>query len=169
MEKNKIMDKVIITTEFVLKVAKFIGTAKNYAKLVNQSLSLGMFITTDENGKRMYPKPLICRDCADISEDGKCPNNDYKPCDYDHYAEYDKAKARVLFEGWDLQEENFISSTKTTLFILYNKDTHRAIYHYRGEDKKSCSWILDGANSKTIEDLAKQTFLVPTDNFISKI
>lgn len=147
--------KLISMTDFVLMNVNRISSADhnlewyriitlNYANFLKQSLTLGMFVPTDEEGN--------------VLKEPKFPNENRKA--YDGLAElfewelkqYKKAKERVLFEG------EFILHDIKDYFIVNipNKNKESDL------DNEHTIWI-SWNDSKTVESLVPREFeLTPT-------
>jgi hypothetical protein len=94
------MEKLIPMTDFVLEQYSFdeqlyrdtLKNIVNYANFLKQPLTLGMFVPCDEDGK-----PL------EEIKDQEYPNNvEYS----EEIEQYDKARERLLFEGFNYDEED---------------------------------------------------------------
>jgi hypothetical protein len=94
-------------TDFVLKETNSTTTLSEsfekcvtYAKFLKQPLKLEMFVPVDEEGN-VLEKPKSCSTpCSpsDFSKEGKCGING---C-YSEIPKYEKAKEKVLFEGFEI-------------------------------------------------------------------
>lgn len=147
--------KLTSMTDFVLEQMKEVtldGTGVvcarigNYANFLKQNLNLGMFVPTDEAGN-VLKEPERWKDylLAPESFDG---NKEW----YELYA-YQQAKERVLFEGFELVNENyhiFVQSDK--LDIRFSK-----------KDKS-----IDSFRFKYIEDLTSRN-LTLTETALKQI
>lgn len=119
MEVNETARKLISMTDFVLGQTKYIETAyfrtaniplnkiHNYAKFLKQSLEQCMFVPCDENGNVLENKScnFSCSP-SDFSEKGKCGLNG---C-YEKSKQYQKAQERVLFEGFKVKGDFWLSN-----------------------------------------------------------
>lgn len=97
-------------TDFVLEQVKLLKTQENnilqfrnnitnYANFLKQPLILGMFIPTDENGNVLEEPDLS------LYEDYENRN------EYDkQYQQYQQAKYRVIFEGFELINDELINN-----------------------------------------------------------
>ena len=106
----------------------------NYDALLKQPLQLGFFVPCDENGKDLKP-------CGCISDDGCCKK------EYD----YQKAKEKVLFEGFNADKFGF-------------KDQ----YYVKLGDNKDSIYTFPNVKNYTIEDLAHLKIEL-TENAIKQI
>lgn len=101
------MKKLIPMTDFVLLISKQttnegnslvrnFNKIKNYANFLKQPLKLEMFIPCDENHGGVLKKP-----CDEELEKFKGLQYGDFDCNYTYIFDYNQAKSKVLFEGWD--------------------------------------------------------------------
>lgn len=94
-------------TDFVLSISKQttnegnslvrnFNTIKNYAQFLKQPLKLEMFVPCDENHGGVLKKP-----CDEELEKFKGLQYGDFDCNYTYLFDYNQAKEKVLFEGFD--------------------------------------------------------------------
>lgn len=135
------MKKLINMTDFVLwqhaessNQNEFEDNCYNYAKFLKKPLELGMFVPIDEDGNVLeFPKVCICTDSCSFCK------------------KYQKAKEKVLFEGFEFFESQ-VKATNTMLgdYGLFPYAVHLGfITHTKGQGYHAYYQL------KTIEDLVK--------------
>lgn len=151
------MKKLVSMVDFVLEQVKLLKTEKNnilqfrnnitdYANFLKQPLTLSMFIPTDENGDVLKEPCLSCSD----------------NCNFDKCLEYQQAKQRVLFEGFELVKDKYKDTLRE---IVYLPNTHKQVWrkltYHNG--KVEIFFFNYYNDFKTIEDLIPYN-LTLTDN-----
>lgn len=144
--------------DFVLesnnKIAKSYNREKcgdlifKYANFLKQPLELWMFVPCDENGNVLEePKNYKEWDIKKL--------NVLYDLDLSKYEEYQQAKKRCLFEGFEYKRTNYDLATLHHLSLKENREWV--------ENKNYCIVYLKDFESKTIEDLVKYNLqLTPT-------
>lgn len=124
--------KLISMREFVLEqievkqsTSEFKETIVNYAKFLSQPLTLGMFVPVDEEGNVLSEPEMYYRQTG---FDEVTPEYDAKEVE-----EYQQAKERVLFEGFEiLRSGNF--ETENPFFVVSNGENeitfHIGLYNF---------------------------------------
>lgn len=107
--------KLISMTDFVLDKAKedfnngeypefnFRDLVWNYADFLKQPLTLGMFVPCDEEGNVLEELKY----CCDGNHCG-CNGMPVNVCSKKEIDNYQKAKERVLFDGFEIDENNIL-------------------------------------------------------------
>jgi len=97
------MKKLISMTDFVL-TDKYTSTGhKMYAEFLKQSLTLGMFVPCDLDGN-VLEEPKRDFEEDEVSERGRCED-----AFYEDNNDYQEAKERVLFKGFEFKGESDFS------------------------------------------------------------
>lgn len=112
------MKRLIGMTDYVLeqdKTSNSMGESffkcRNYANFLKQLLTIGMFIPTDEN-------------CNVLEE----PNLDFDGTNQLYYEQYQQAKSKVIFEGFEWNTAEFCDEPMIELvdkkgnYLLYDCD-----------------------------------------------
>lgn len=106
------MDKLISMVDFVLEQIsernkepeydsfEFMEKVSNYAKFLKQPLTLGMFVPCDLDGNVLEIPHEDNSKYGNIGIDGKFNNAQF----FKESEEYQEAKERVLFEGWEIMQ-----------------------------------------------------------------
>ena len=148
-------EKCLTTTEFVLWITRYIDPSRSkvdefvivlmYARLMQTPSSLQIFVA--------------CKDGEPMQEPGSAPIYTHSK---DYILEYQQAQKKVLFEGWAYYlPDEIITNPK-----LMNGSQIIEITEKGWVTEKD--WRID-VKTKTIEDLARQIELIPTDNFWKQV
>jgi hypothetical protein len=120
--------KLIKMTDFVLAEKltlnikgyekEFISNVSNYAKFLKQPLELGMFVPVDEDG-RVLNEP----EYYDLWKVGIAPNDSQDEICF----KYQKAKEKVLFEGFRPIGERHVGAGDIVIGLGYKNGIHQTI------------------------------------------
>lgn len=155
-QQNEIRKQYEYPFEANDKIIDFAKVVLKYAKFLSQPLTLGMFVPVGEEGS-VLEEPKSCFNAcspSDWSDTGKC-----KECKKEVEL-YEKAKEKVLFEGFFIKRGNQEVDKYTTYLI--HKETKNVV----GFKKE---WVYDWEfDGETIESLT--TFnLILTPSAIKQI
>ena len=121
LEQNYITTLDISQIDFYDKELSVLSNIRNYANFLKQPLKLEMFVpVSNENGGILSLEGLI--------------DSDGIVLDAIEYQEYQQAKEKVLFEGFELKNNNFISNSLYLskdfkgATIICNNDDGRIVY-----------------------------------------
>jgi len=151
-ETAVINSALIPMTDFVLREQKNImwdsfNKVVRYANFLKQPLTLGMFIPCDEDGN-------ILKEPKFVSPEGVKWE--------DYVKQFEQAKERVLFEGFEVtKEEGVFYIQKNDIELWYNKKAD--MWEHLGED---VYWDIESL-SKYSENIC--TTIKLTDNAIKRI
>lgn len=136
------MEKLISMTDFVLEqikrkvsVISHMICIEEYANLLKQPLTLGMFVPCSlENGMPLNDNGLV--------------DSEGYVLDEIEFKEYQEAKERVLFEGFELRDRYLWNKDK--LFMISDN------YNESFSNTKSIEWLLSTMHEFNLTESAKK-------------
>jgi hypothetical protein len=136
--------KLIPMTDFVLNNKNkyyndFYREVNYYANFLKQPLKLEMFVPCNEDGEILNPEYVGGKEVIYDSS--------VQDAMMDKVLEYQKAKEKVLFEGFEWKKSNF--SQKPMFFLIYKQ----VYFLYNVEDRKFENDVDEFM--ETIEDLVR--------------
>ena len=130
----------------------------NYANFLKQPLTLGMFVPCDENGNVLEEPNRICNMNWGVKKLEDWSLN---------YYEYQQAKERILFEGFEIVKDNYKSIEREFIYIPNTKtQIWRKLTYHSGKVE---TFFFDYYDEfKTVENLIKYN-LTLTESAIKKL
>lgn len=149
LEQYRILNKVLGEKEVFYASIKYQLRTKKYAEFLKQPLKFGMFIPCDQEG--------------DILNEPQFEN--YQEGQYhlfkDDKINYEKAKEKVLFEGWQYLREDIVYNHSLGIQI-YIKNKVIEYIESGGNEVYKCGCVEDLVRFKPIltESLIKQIGII---------